>query len=72
MNIENKEERFKRVAALRVQRILDNLRLLGNCSNKSVYSYSAQDITKIFSAIDKEYKRVKALFDKPNNNVFSL
>ncbi|MGC8622043.1 MAG: hypothetical protein ACP5U0_09030 [Caldisphaera sp.] len=60
---ESKEERFKRIATKRVQRLLNDLRLLGNCSNTGNYSYNEEDISKIFSVIDKECKRVKQLFD---------
>ncbi|MFA5292576.1 MAG: hypothetical protein WC496_06020 [Phycisphaerae bacterium] len=69
---ESKQEKFKRVASLRTQRILNDLRLLGNCSNSSVYAYTQEDISKIFGAIDRELRRVKLLFDKPKNNTFSL
>ena len=71
---ESKDERFKRVASRRVQELLDKLRLLGNCSNGAVYSYSQEDKKKIFSAIEGELRRVKALFDRPRgeNNGFNL
>ena len=69
---ESKEERFKRVASRRVQEILNKLRLLGNCSNNAVYSYSEEDRRKIFSNIEAELKRVKTLFDKPKEDKFSL
>lgn len=69
---ESKEERFKRVASLRTQKILNDLRLLGNCANKAIYSYSQEDTSKIFSTIDKELRRIKGLFNRPNNNMFSL
>lgn len=68
---ETKEERFKRIAEARTLRTLNDLRLLGNCANNGVYSYTEQDINKIFSALDRELKRVKGLFDKPKNE-FSL
>ncbi len=68
---ETKEERFKRIASARTSRILDDLRLLGNCANKGTYSYSEQDVNKIFSTMDKELKRVKGLFSKHEDN-FSL
>ncbi len=71
--IESRDVRFKRIASKRTQRILNDLRLLGNCSNKSVYKYSVEDISKIFQAIDKELKRVKILFAHgPKDNTFSL
>jgi len=68
---ETKEQKFKRLAEARTLRILNDLRLLGNCANNGVYSYTEQDINKIFSTLDRELKRVKGLFDKPKNG-FSL
>ena len=62
---ETKEDKFKRIATARTVRILEDLRLLGNCANTNTYSYSGQEINKIFSTIEKEVKRVKSLFDKP-------
>lgn len=68
---ESKEEKFKRIASLRTQRVLNDLRLLGNCSNKGIYSYTEEDVSKIFNVIEKELRRVKVLFNKPKN-IFSL
>jgi len=68
---ETKEDKFKRIATSRTQRILDDLRLLSNCANTGTYSYSQQDVNKIFSTIEKELKRVKGLFNKPKSE-FSL
>ena len=61
---ETKEEKFKRIATARTNRVLNDLRLLGNCSNTSTYSYSNEDIDKIFTVIEKEVKRVRGLFNK--------
>ena len=47
-----KMDRFKRVAENRTNKIIDQIRLLGNCANKSNYEYSDEDVKKIFSAID--------------------
>ncbi len=60
---ETKRERFIRIAEARTNKILDMLKLLGNCSNKSNYDYSEDDIKKIFSAIEKETKNAKAKFN---------
>jgi hypothetical protein len=68
---ESKEEKFKRIASLRTQRILNDLRLLANCSDKRIYSYNEKDASKIFGTIEKELKRVKSLFSSPKN-VFKL
>ena len=68
---ETKEEKFKRIATARTLRVLEDLRLLGNCANTSTYSYTKEEVNKIFGTIEKEIKRIKALFDKPKIN-FSL
>lgn len=56
---EEKSERFKRVAENRTNRIIEMIRLLGNCSNKSNYEYTEEDVRKIFSAIESELKEAK-------------
>jgi hypothetical protein len=59
---ETKRERFVRIAEARTNRVLDDLRLLGNCSSKKNYEYSDADVRKIFSAIEKELKVAKARY----------
>jgi hypothetical protein len=68
---ETKEQKFKRIASMRTLRVLEDLRLLGNCSNSNNYRYTQEDVNKIFSTIEKETKRTKSLFDKPRTE-FSL
>jgi len=62
MNTEDKNDKFKRVATKRVNDLLKKLDLLENCSNKSHYSYSTEEISKIFSTIDIKLKEVKIAF----------
>jgi len=69
---ETREERFKRIATLRTNAVLDRLRILGNLSNRQMYSYSEEDIRKIFSAIDKQMKEVKAKFNSRKEKGFKL
>lgn len=59
-----REDRFKEVASRRVQEILYKMKLLKNCANKANYSYTDEQIKKIFSAIDEEWKHVKLEFNK--------
>lgn len=63
-DLETKSERFVRVASRRVQEILHKMKLLGNCANKNNYSYTDNQITKIFRAVDEEWKKVKHEFNK--------
>ncbi len=60
---ETKRERFVRLAEARTNKILDMLKLLGNCSSKSNYEYSDEDVKKIFSAIEREVKITKEKFN---------
>jgi hypothetical protein len=69
---ETREERFKRVATRRTNGILRRIRILGNCSNKSSYSYTEEDIKKIFSAIEGELRSIKAKFTNKEQKKFAL
>lgn len=59
---ETKRERFKRIAEARVNKILDMMRLLGNCASPSNYEYTDEDIKKIFNALERELKNTKNKF----------
>lgn len=69
---ESKREKFKRIATLRANRVLDDIRLLGNCSNTSTYKFSEDDIRIIFTAIESEIKRVKIMFEKKRRRKIEL
>lgn len=70
---ETKTDRFKRIAAKRTEKVLDALRKLGNCSNRGIYSYSNEDVSKIFSAVDSEVRRIKVLYNtQAKSNKFTL
>jgi hypothetical protein len=55
-------EAFVRLAEARTNKILKSLELLGNLSNKSNYSYTDEDIRKIFKAIADRSAKVSARF----------
>lgn len=69
---ENNRERFKRLASLRTNSVLKRLKVLGNCSNRSIYEYTEDDLDKIFSEIEKKVKEVKSKFHFPKNREFRL
>ena len=56
---ETRQQRFKRIAGARTNKILDMVRLLANCANKSNYDYNEEDVKQIFTAIEKEVKNAK-------------
>jgi hypothetical protein len=59
----DKEGRFNRVAIARKQKIIDMLRLLGNCSNNMNYKYTDEQAIAIFEEIDRELADAKKKFD---------
>ena len=59
---ETRNQRFERLATKRVNRILNDLRLLGNLSSRSSYDYSENEIKKIFNAIESSTKSAKSKF----------
>lgn len=59
---ETKHEKFQRIATNRTNRIIDQLRLLGNCSNRSNYEYTEDEVKRVFNAIEAEMKAQKAKF----------
>lgn len=59
---EEKRDRFRRLASQRTNNVLKAIQVLGNCSNKSTYSYTPEEINKIFAEIDRKLKDTKALF----------
>jgi hypothetical protein len=59
---QDRRERFKRLATQRTNIVLNRLKVLGNCSNKSAYEYTEEDVDKIFSEIEKRVKEIKSKF----------
>ena len=71
-NDNQKRERFKRLATMRTNVVLQKLKVLGNCSNRSAYDYTEEEINKIFSEIERRTKETKAKFHFPKNKKFTL
>ncbi len=60
--METRKQRFKRLGNKRVNNVLNQLRILGNLSNKSYYDYNDSDINKIFKAVEHQLKITKGKF----------
>ena len=63
---ESKADRFHRVAEARVNKIIEMIRLLGNCSGTGVYEYTDAQAAYIFSALQSELDKAKRRFRKPS------
>ncbi len=71
----DKRENFIRLANKRVNNAIKTIRLIGNLSNKASYNYSAGDIDKVFSTLNKELKACKYRFENSGESTegeFSL
>lgn len=71
---ESKHDKFIRIAEARTNKIIDMMKLLSNCANKSTYDYDDEDVKKIFSTLEQELKKCKSKFQdvENKNNKFSL
>lgn len=65
MKKDQKRDRFKRLATSRTNEILKKLKILGNCSNRSAYEYSEEEVNKIFNAIEKAARESRSRFYYP-------
>lgn len=62
--MESKQERFKRLASSRGDRLKREIRLIGNLSNTKNYEFHADDVEELFTPIDAALKEVKEMFYK--------
>ena len=67
-----KSEKFKRLAKQRGEKTLNSIHLLGNLSNTNNYSYTDQDVKRLFGAIEEELRATRALFGKRNKREINL
>lgn len=70
--METKSEKFKRIAENRTNRIIDQIRVLGNLSNTSNYEFTMDEVDQIFKSIQAELKNTKELFEMENEKKFRL
>ena len=65
---EEKRDRFRRLASQRTINVLKSIQILGNCSNKSTYSYTPEEINKVFAEIESKLRETKTLFRAGKQN----
>lgn len=59
-----KKDRFKNVAARRVQKVLESLDSLSKCANKNNYDYTDADINKMIRVIKEQVKILELSFSE--------
>ncbi len=65
-------ERFKSLAESRTNSILNSLRILSHCSNKTLYEYSNEEIEKIFRAIEESVQEARSKYKDKERKKFTL
>lgn len=61
---ETKAEKFVRLVNPRVNKLIDQIRIVGNLSNRAGYDYDAQQVERIFNAIESALEESKAKYLK--------
>lgn len=60
---ETKNERFRRLAESRGNRLIREIQILGNLSNRKNYEYTPEEVADLFGPIEEELARTRDLFD---------
>jgi len=58
----DKREKFVKLAEQRVNRALREVRLIGNLSNRSAYEWTEEDVKKIFRTLQKDIELARSRF----------
>lgn len=61
----DKRRKFMELATTRVNRTIREIRLVGNLSNRSAYSYTDEDVRKIVRALQRELETMRSRFAGP-------
>lgn len=72
MKQDEKRERFKRLGTQRTNAVLQKIKVLSNCANRSAYEYTEDEVNKIFSEVERRVKEAKAKFHFPKTKEFKL
>lgn len=60
--MKDKKNIFIKLAKSRVTKAVKAIELIGNLSNKSHYSYTADQVNQMMSALEKELRKIKSRF----------
>lgn len=60
---ETDREKFVRLATARVNKAMKAIKVIGNLSNRSNYSYTKEDVEKIFRTLNAEMKVCRQRFE---------
>lgn len=58
----DKRKKFVQLANNRMNRVINDLRLIGNLSNRSAYDYTDDDVRQIMRALQQEVEVLRSRF----------
>ena len=70
--METKEDKFKRLANVRVNNAIKQLDLIGNLSNSASYSYTDEEVKKVINTLSQKIKEINLRFTKNSKKKFRL
>lgn len=71
--MDEKQTKFRELAEKRVNNAIKNIQLIGNLSNTGAYSYTEEEVKKIFKTLKEEISVAEAKFkSKGKNNNFKF
>ena len=71
--MDEKQTKFRELAEKRVNNAIKNIQLIGNLSNTSAYSYTEEEVKKIFKNLKEEISVAETKFkSKGKNNNFKF
>jgi len=67
--LRDKRGKFVELANSRVNRVIDQLRLVGNLTNRASYEFTEEDGRKIVKALQRELDTLKGRFSDSDGSV---
>ncbi|MCB5239573.1 hypothetical protein [Niallia circulans] len=74
MEKENRSDKFKRLAETRMSKVLMNMDLISNLSNKQRYEYTESEIEELFEAYQRKGNEIRQYFSEnpPENKPIEI
>jgi len=66
MKKKSNREKFVELCEKRVTKVIKDIRLIGNLSNRTNYKYDENDVRKILKVLKAEISNLEARFDSRN------
>ena len=72
LNLDPREENFRRLATLRVNNVMEGLRKVGNLANPAAYKWSDEEVMRMFRELRTRLTEAEARFHARKKKNFRL